>query len=173
MDDPETLHRRARLRELITVCFDDLDKNLLDYIHMRTGKRPNQGELSSLQQDHGKSFGDKKARTFTEQIGLHRRWFEFPMGVHLDQTDWMKPYSDGEGIEEPPHPYNALQASPVRWPFPEASEDKFNSLTTKEKQWVGLGLAKLILEAEGMFPNSADKKGKKISSRAASFCRRS
>lgn len=90
MDDKETLNRRARLRELIATCFDGKDAALLDHIQKRTGKRPNQGELSGLQKDHGaRSFGDKKAKTLTEQIGLHRRWFEFGPGENIEQIHWM------------------------------------------------------------------------------------
>lgn len=92
MDDAETLHRRSRLRELIERCFDARLTDLLAHIEARTGKRPNQGELSALQKDHGpKSFGDKKARKLTEQIGLHRHWFAMPAGTHLDREQWMSP----------------------------------------------------------------------------------
>lgn len=50
---------------------------------------PNQGEMSALVKDHGgKSFGDKKAKTLTEQIGLHRRWFDLPLGTSLKREDW-------------------------------------------------------------------------------------
>lgn len=89
MDDHETLHRRARLRELIATCFGGKDANLLEHIARRTGKRPNQGELSGLQKDNGgRSFGDKKAKTLTEQIGLSRRWFELPCGANLNPPQW-------------------------------------------------------------------------------------
>lgn len=82
MDDSETLHRRARLRELVKVRFGGEQKALLAHILSRTGKAANQGELSLLTRDNsGKSFGDKKARTLTEQIGLDRRWFDMPIGV--------------------------------------------------------------------------------------------
>lgn len=90
MDDAETLHRRARLRELIEKCFDNRLTDLLSHIEARTGKRPNQGELSALQKDHGpKSFGDKKAKTLAEQIGLHRHWFAMPRGSNVKKSDWM------------------------------------------------------------------------------------
>lgn len=90
MDDHETLHRRARLRELILVCFGEEEgqKKLLNHIYERTGKRANQGELSALCKDHGKSFGDRKAKTLTEQIGLHRRWFDAPIGTNLSRSEW-------------------------------------------------------------------------------------
>lgn len=91
MDDKETLHRRARLRELIRECFNDRTVELLSYIESRTGKRPNQGELSALQKDHGgKSFGDKKAKNLAEQIGLARRWFDLPAGSLLSPEEWGK-----------------------------------------------------------------------------------
>ena len=93
MDDQETLHRRARLRELIQERFDGKDANLLRYVEDRTGKKPNQGELSGLQKDNsGRSFGDVKARNLTKQIGLHRRWFDMPLGACLNRSDWMSDY---------------------------------------------------------------------------------
>lgn len=46
MDDSETLHRRARLRELVKVRFGGEQKALLVHILSRTGKAANQGELS-------------------------------------------------------------------------------------------------------------------------------
>lgn len=92
MDDRETLNRRARLRELIATCFNDRDKDLLDFIEQRTGKRPNQGELAGIQKNDGsKSFGDKKARTLTDQIGLHRYWFSMPLGSNLGRDKWLLP----------------------------------------------------------------------------------
>ena len=94
MDDPETLHRRARLRELIERCFSARLIDLIAHIEAKTGKRPNQGELSALQKDHGpKSFGDKKAKTLAEQIGLHRHWFAMPNGSNLQRSEWMTPPS--------------------------------------------------------------------------------
>ena len=91
MDDKDTLHRRARLRELISVCFDGKDVELLDYIANRGNKRPNQGEMSGLQKDHGpRSFGAKKAGTLEEQIGLPKLWFTMPMGYGLDLGGWKK-----------------------------------------------------------------------------------
>ncbi|MFT0533966.1 S24 family peptidase [Castellaniella hirudinis] len=92
MDDADTRNRRARLRELIAHCFDGRDAALLDHIERRTGKRPNQGELSGLQKDHGpRSFGDKKARTLAEQIGLNRYWFDMTTGARLAQDEWLLP----------------------------------------------------------------------------------
>lgn len=71
MDDAETLNRRARLRELIRVCFNDSPSDLLRFVEGRTGKRPNQGELSAISKDHsGKSFGEKKAKTLTKTAFL-------------------------------------------------------------------------------------------------------
>lgn len=90
MDDQETLNRRARLRELIRECFNDADVELLNHIEKRTGKRPNQGELSAIQKaDSGKSFGDKKARNLAEAIGLHRQWFDMPLGTNLTRDSWL------------------------------------------------------------------------------------
>lgn len=91
MDDRETLNRRARLRELISECFDGKLANLMDHIKDRTGKTPNQGELSALQRDHSaaKSFGDKKAKTLTEQVGLSRRWFDMPAGNQIRRDEWL------------------------------------------------------------------------------------
>ncbi len=91
MDDRETLNRRARLRELIRECFDGKLANLMDHIKDRTGKTPNQGELSALQRDHSaaKSFGDKKAKTLTEQVGLSRRWFDLPTGSQITRDEWL------------------------------------------------------------------------------------
>lgn len=92
MDDAETLHRRLRLRELIDRCFNGRLTDLMSHIEGNTGKRPNQGELSALQKDHGpKSFGDKKARTLSQQIGLHRHWFSMPSGTNLNRGEWLHP----------------------------------------------------------------------------------
>lgn len=90
MDDAETLLRRARLRELVEHCFGGKQAALVRHIEARTGKRPNQGEISLLMKDHSpaKSFGDKKARRLCEQIGLSRRWFEMPLGSALQRHEW-------------------------------------------------------------------------------------
>jgi hypothetical protein len=89
MDDRETLRRRARLRELIRECFDGKAANLIRFISEKTRKSPNQGELSAIQIDNGgKPFGDKKAKTLTEQIGLPRRWFDMPLGECLKRDEW-------------------------------------------------------------------------------------
>ena len=90
MDDAETLHRRARLRELIDHCFGGRLVDFAKYIEQRTNKPTNVGELSALRKDHsGRSFGDKKAKTLVEQIGLHRQWFSMPMGTNVDQDMWL------------------------------------------------------------------------------------
>jgi len=90
MDDKETLNRRARLRELVLECFNNRDADILRHIENRTGKKPNQGEFSAIQRDHGgKPFGDKKAKNLTEQIGLHRSWFNMPVGSNIDPLTWM------------------------------------------------------------------------------------
>lgn len=90
MDDLETLNRRARLRELIAICFEGNSANLIRFIEQKTKKRPNQGELSSIQKDNGgKPFADKKARNLTLQIGLHRRWFDMPLGTNVQRELWL------------------------------------------------------------------------------------
>lgn len=94
MDSKETTNRRIRLKELINTCFEEKAENLLAYIEQRTGKRPNQGEISALQ--ISKSFGDKKAKRLAEQIGMHARWFEFPPGVNLSRSQWMDGYVSDE-----------------------------------------------------------------------------
>lgn len=101
MDDIETSNRRARLRELISFCFNGNQENLLAFIETRTNKRPNQGELSAIQKNDGKSFGDKKAKALTEQIGLHRRWFDFPVGTNTNQYEWQnEPKPSGNQVQE-------------------------------------------------------------------------
>lgn len=89
MDDKETSNRRVRLRELIQTAFNGSLEELLRFIELRTGKRPNQGEMSALQKPEGKSFGDKKAKVLTEQIGLHRRWFDAQPGTNLGRDQWL------------------------------------------------------------------------------------
>lgn len=132
MDDRETLNRRARLRELITVCFDGKDSKLLDYVEHRYGKRPNQGEISGLQKDNGsRSFGDKKAKTLTEQIGLHRRWFDMTTGAHLQRSDWLRD-------EQPPAPGQKTDSQHLDqeervWPFPSIKPERVTSLPLVEQ----------------------------------------
>jgi hypothetical protein len=107
MDDAETLHRRARLRELVKHAFGDTDAALLAHIERRTGKKANQGEISTLQKDHsGRSFGDKKARTLTLQVGLPRDWFSLPLGTALHPDDWKQHSTASQ---------HAAEASPA-WP---------------------------------------------------------
>jgi hypothetical protein len=91
MDDPETLNRRARLRELIRECFHDNGAELLRHIQARTGKPHNPGEMSAIcRDDGGKPFGDVKARNLSKAIGLHRRWFDMPLGSNLRPEDWQR-----------------------------------------------------------------------------------
>jgi len=113
MDDSETLHRRARLRELVNVHFGGEQKNLLAYILSRTGKAANQGELSLLMKDNsGNSFGDKKARTLTEQIGLDRRWFDMPVRSGLDSSGpkvCLTPHvTQPAAVQEPHNDYSVV-----------------------------------------------------------------
>lgn len=89
-DDTEMRHRRLRLRELIDQCFNGQQRALLDFVEKKTGKRPNQGEMSGLTKDDGKSFGDKKAKALAESIGLHRRWFDLPLGSNLFHSEWSR-----------------------------------------------------------------------------------
>ena len=96
-DDNEMRHRRLRLRELIAKCFNGQQRALLDFVEKKTGKRPNQGEMSGLVKFNGKSFGDKKARALAEAIGLHRRWFDLPLGSNLLPSEWAP-----ETTEPPP-----------------------------------------------------------------------
>ncbi|GAB4059261.1 hypothetical protein [Uliginosibacterium sediminicola] len=93
-DDAEALHRKARLRELLDTCFGGKQAALSQHIEYATGKKPNQGELSQILKDHsGRTFGDDKARALTEAIGLHRRWFEMPLGRNVRKQDWQKDLS--------------------------------------------------------------------------------
>lgn len=110
MDDAETLHRRARLRELINTCFGGKDVYLLNHIEKRTGKRPNQGEISAIQKDNGsKSFGDKKAKVLTEQIGLDRFWFAKPLGSELSVSPQLGVLVSPR-VEQPFISYNQLSS---------------------------------------------------------------
>jgi hypothetical protein len=85
MDSLDTLHRRARLRELVGACFGGIDAKLIAYIESRTQEKVNQGEISSLQKDNGpRSFGEKRAIRLASQVGLVRKWFELPLGASLD-----------------------------------------------------------------------------------------
>lgn len=120
MDDPETLHRRARLRELIERCFNERIVDLLNHIENRTGTRPNQGEMSAIRRDNsGKSFGDKKAKTLVNQIGLNRRWFDMPIGVNVHPDEWRNGY---EGIPSEATPTEIAEA------FENGSEEKREAL---------------------------------------------
>lgn len=91
MEDDEARNRRLRLRELIDSCFAGRQKSLIKHIEARTGKAPNQGELSGLAKidSPSRSFGYDKAKILSEQIGLHRRWFEFPLGTNLLRDKWL------------------------------------------------------------------------------------
>lgn len=114
MDDADTLHRRARLRELISACFDGKDVLLLDYIESKTGKRPNQGELSGLKKDHGsRSFAAKKAATLEAQIGLPRFWFTAPLGNLLDRHEWglIQQHPVANLAQEPTAPYGTTNVT--------------------------------------------------------------
>lgn len=126
MDDRETLHRRARLRELIDHCFDGTIARLADHIRSNSGKNPNQAELSTLRKDNGpRSFGDKKAKNLAEQVGLHRRWFDMPLGYNLDRHLWGSnaptPFLD-EALKDhdttPWSPFGTDEATPPRFEDP-------------------------------------------------------
>jgi hypothetical protein len=108
MDDAETLHRRARYRELLRECFSDSPSKLLNHIAAR-GFKANQGEISALKKDgSSKSFGDVKARVLAEQIGLHRRWFDWPLGAHLERQRWALPLSQDEAPQQEADPVSML-----------------------------------------------------------------
>lgn len=139
MDDPETLHRRARLRELIRTRFEDKQGNLLAHIRER-GYAPNQGELSALTKDHcARSFGDKKARTLAEQIGLGRFWFAAPLGTYLDPIEWKIPDSppadrpatvkDEAGIAN----VGKITPAKARWPFSRITPERYFQLMPDER----------------------------------------
>lgn len=103
MDDEETKRRRMRLAELISAAFGGEQARLLAHIRTRTGKQPNQGEISGLIKldNPARSFGDKKARTLTEQIGLSRRWFDLPLGSNLAPEQWMNEATTPELLPSP------------------------------------------------------------------------
>ena len=87
MHDSETLHRKARLRELVGIFGSQ--SALMQRIKLMTGTEVNQGELSSLCRDEAKkSFGYKKAGKLAEQVGLPRTWFEMPLGSMLNRSEW-------------------------------------------------------------------------------------
>lgn len=119
MDDAETLHRRARLRELVAVPFKGSLKDLRAHIKKRAGVDANQGELSALQSDKGhKAFGDKKAKTLTEQIGLPRQWFAMPLGQMLQIDQWETPTSGATDTPalDTPSTYNIQALKPAIQP---------------------------------------------------------
>lgn len=136
MDDPETLRRRARLRELVKKCFDDKLIGLLTHIKERTGKEANQGELSGLQKDNGeRSFGDKKARTLTEQIGLQRQWFAMDLGENLDRSQWLLPskLDTSPSIVPKNAISNAFSQKNDPWPFPDIDQARFSNLLPRQQ----------------------------------------
>lgn len=102
MDDEETRHRRLRLGELVEACFGGEQKALRQHIAARTKKEPNQGEISGLLKldNSARSFGDKKAKNLTDQIGLHRRWFDMPLGANLRREQWLSESVIGRAAAE-------------------------------------------------------------------------
>jgi hypothetical protein len=115
IDLPETLHRRARLRELVRELFDGKLKNLCAHIDSRhhdglSIKKANNGELSALQEDNStkKSFGDKRGYNLAEQIGLPRNWFELPLGSHLLLSSYMQTAPIQAEYADPPKGVSAM-----------------------------------------------------------------
>lgn len=102
MDDEETRHRRLRLGELVEACFGGEQKALRQHIAARTKKEPNQGEISWLLKldNSARSFGDKKAKNLTDQIGLHRRWFDMPLGANLRREQWLSESVTSRAVAE-------------------------------------------------------------------------
>lgn len=149
MDDFETLNRRARLRELIAVCFEGNSANLIRFIEQKTNKRPNQGELSSIQKDNGgKPFADKKARNLTLQIGLHRRWFDMPLGTNVQREQWLL---DTPIYDQGPHQAGktaSQQQKVYRAPIKSKRQRAIDSLLDAAKQINDDGLERLIERAE-------------------------
>lgn len=99
-DDQQTLHRRARLRELVDQVFDGSTAALIRHVENTKGVSPNLGELGRLQKDNsGQSFGEKRARTLCSQIGLSSKWFDMPLGSNATfDTMGIEPFDVGTGI---------------------------------------------------------------------------
>lgn len=135
MDNPDTLNRRARLRELIEHCFENNQAALLKHIEARTGRPHNQGEMSAIQRDHGgKSFGDKKAQALANSIGLSRYWFDLPLGSNLDRDKWLDAAPlDARGNALPPQ-HNAKRVPDVAHSLAYSGAAMPNMNTAKEPE---------------------------------------
>lgn len=148
-DDAETSHRRARLREL----FQEFGTQaaLLRHIADRTGKKANQGELAAIAKPNsGKSFGDKKAKHLTEQIGLPRNWFSLPLGTLLDRPAWkeMRETAHTTDPKYPPVIRSTDSAPPgveapsasvqayAGWPFALVNRDRYLRLDPEQQRLV-------------------------------------
>jgi hypothetical protein len=157
MDDPETLNRRLRLNELIQECFGGYQKELIAHINARNKKPANQGELSSLRKlnNQGKSFGYVKAGNLAKQIGLNRRWFEFPLGTNLAPARWMS--------DTPQDPYDLPPTTNIEilndsaelarltlWPFKRVSHERVMALSAAQREFIegALLMAVTTCEAE-------------------------
>lgn len=120
-----------RLAELINAAFDGEQARLIAHIRDRTGKQPNQGEISGLIKldNPARSFGDKKARTLTEQIGLHRRWFDFPLGSNLTREQWLH-----DGFIAPLLPSANSTGEPTTSYLPHSTEGVMKSNVVKIRE---------------------------------------
>lgn len=70
-DDQRVRNRRVRLTRLINERYE----SQADFV-AKTGE--NQGEISALQKENGKSFGEKKARKIEEKCSLPNGWLDIP-----------------------------------------------------------------------------------------------
>lgn len=182
MDDTETRHRRLRLRELVDACFAGSQKALIRRIEERTGEKQNQGEISGLVKldNPSRSFGDKKARTLTERIGLDRRWFDLPLGTDLDPAAWgmnransQNEYDKGDKShaselkasdvllssngETPAIAAYCAAADKAAWPFAPVDPLRFYALSEKAQGWALGQFQNAITEAERLFAAERDE----------------
>lgn len=150
MDDRETANRRARLRELIEVCFNDRLVDLQAHIRLHSGTEANQGELSALRKaGSSKSFGDKKAKTLAAQIGLHRRWFDWPVGTHTARDEWLlEPSGYEAAASEPmtPRIEGMLHESVMQF-TPSFSTSAFNTHRAPVVSWGRMGVDVLSVDS--------------------------
>lgn len=149
MDDRETANRRARLRELVEVCFNDRLVDLQAHIRLHSGTEANQGELSALRKPNSsKSFGDKKAKTLASQIGLHRRWFDLPVGTNTARNEWLRePSGFIDAALEPVTPkIEGMLRETVTQFTPSFSTSAFNTHRAPVVSWGRMGVDVLSLD---------------------------